>query len=221
MDENKGSEQEDQEKGDDKQVKGIRVTDRRRIHLGGNGDGLTAAASEPPNLKPTYVEELETRTKAAEQRILDVQTRFEQLRTELQQEMDETRRRLNRAADERAQLDKAEFISSLLPAVDNLKRAVEAAEGGSSRESLIDGLRGIASSFESALLAAGAQPIASVGEPFNPDVHEAVDTIEVQPDMVGRVAAEYERGYAIGERLLRPARVRVGRARAEAKNAAE
>jgi molecular chaperone GrpE (heat shock protein) len=48
-----------------------------------------------------------------------------------------------------------------------------------------------------------------------------VDTIEVEPERDGEVTAEYSRGYKIGERLLRPARVQVGRARGEAKTAAE
>src|SRR5438270_3877257 len=80
----------------------IRVTDRRRINLDDQGDIKSAPAAEP-NLKPSYVEELENRAKAAEGKLLEVQSRFDQMRAELQRETDETRQRLNRAADERAQ----------------------------------------------------------------------------------------------------------------------
>lgn len=197
----------------------IRVTDRRRIHLDGNGKEGSEATE--PSLKPSYVEELEARAKAAEQKLFEVQSRFDQLRAQLQRETDETRQRLNRAADERTQREKATFIAALLPVMDNLQRAIEAAENGSSLEAIVDGVKSTANSFEAALAAAGVEPIASVGEPFNPEMHEAVDTIAVEPEREGQVTAEYARGYRIGDRLLRPARVQVGRAKADAKGATE
>lgn len=192
----------------------IRVTDRRRINLDAEAQGVAGedAQSEGPSLKPKYVEELEARTKAAEQKLAEVQSRFEQLRAQLQRETDETRQRLNRAADERAQAAKAQFIESLLPVADNLNRAIEAAERGSSLESVLEGVRGTANSFDNALVAAGVEPIESVGAKFDPELHEAVDTIEVEPERDGTVTAQYSRGYRIGDRLLRPARVQVGRA---------
>ena len=206
----------------------IRVTDRRRVNLNqeGNDEAATSgartqASDEEPNLKPTYVEQLEARTQAAEQKVADVQSRFEQLRAQLQREIDETRQRLNRAADERARREKADFIAALLPVADNLQRAIEAAENGGSFQTMLDGLRGTASSFESALVAAGVEPIVSVGAPFDPELHEAVDTVDVEDELDGTVMAEYSRGYKIGDRLLRPARVQVGRVQAEAKRAAE
>src|SRR5258706_15728699 len=110
----------------------IRVTDRRRILLDDDENTDRGTVAESPSLKPSYVEELEARTKAAKQKTLEVQARFEQLRKQLQSETDETRRRLNRAADERAQREKADFIAGLLPVLDNLQRATNAAAAGSS-----------------------------------------------------------------------------------------
>jgi len=52
-------------------------------------------------------------------------------------------------------------------------------------------------------------------------LHEAVDTVEVDPEMDGRVIEEYSRGFRIGDRLLRPARVKVGRAATQARQASE
>lgn len=189
----------------------IRVTDRRRVQLDDSGDTGQNSAAELPNLKPSYVEELETRTRAAEQKAQEVQTRFDQLRKQLQNETDETRQRLNRAAEERAQGEKANFISALLPVLDNLKRATEAIETGGATEVIAEGIRRTASSFESALAAAGVEPMAAVGQPFDPELHEAVETVEVDPEDEGKVIAEYARGYKIADRLLRPARVKVGR----------
>ena len=188
------------------------MTDRRRIYLDDEGAERVNAETEQPSLKPTYVEELEARTKAAERQVQEVQARFDQLRQQLQRETDETRQRLNRSADERAAGEKAKFISTLLPVMDNLNRAIDAAVAeNASREAILEGVRGIASSFQSALANAGVEPIESVGEQFNPELHEAVDTEETDPEMDGKVIEEYSRGFRMGDRLLRPARVKVGR----------
>ncbi|HKU76098.1 MAG TPA: nucleotide exchange factor GrpE [Pyrinomonadaceae bacterium] len=193
----------------------LRVTDRRRIYLDDQGEERVNAEVEQPNLKPKYVEELEARTVAAEKQVQEVQARFDQLRQQLQRETDETRQRLNRSADERAAGEKAKFISSLLPALDDLNRAIEAENAP--RETILEGIRSIASSIQSALTNAGVEPISSVGEQFDPELHEAVDTEETDWEMDGKVIAEYSRGFRMGDRLLRPARVKVGRARAQAK----
>ena len=199
----------------------LRVTDRRRVYLDDDGSEQVNAEVEQPNLKPTYVEELEARTKAAEKQVQEVQARFDQLRQQLQRETDETRQRLNRSADERAAAEKAKFISALLPVMDNLNRAVGAASEDTSREAILEGIRGIATSFQAALANAGVESIVAVGEEFNPELHEAVDTEETTGDMDGKVIEEYSRGFRMGDRLLRPARVKVGRAPEQARQATE
>ena len=178
----------------------IRVTDRRRIQVDDKGDPNVVV--EPPSLKPSYVEQLEARTKAAEQKVQEVNSRFEQLRKQLQKETDETRQRLNKAADERAHREKADFIAALLPVLDNLQRANESAASGASAEDVAEGVRRTASSFENALTAAGVEPIVSVGELFNPELHEAVETATVESEDEGKVLSEHSRGYKIGDRLL-------------------
>lgn len=198
----------------------VRVTDRRRIYLDDQGEQSNAEA-EQPSLKPTYVEELETRIKAAERQVQEVQSRFDQLRQQLQRETDETRQRLNKAADERAAGEKARFIASLLPVVDDLYRAIQAADEGADRDSLIEGIRRTVNSFENSLANASVEPVPAVGEAFNPELHEAVDTADVDPELDGKVIEEYSRGFRIGDRLLRPARVKVGRAANQARQASE
>lgn len=191
---------------------GIRITDRRRRYLNDNEPQNADSEVTAPNLKPRYVEELENRTRAAEQLANDVQLRFEQLKNTLQKETDETRQRLNRAADERAERSKAEFIASLLPVLDNLERAIDAADSGGSMEQVATGVRQTAESFRNALSAAGAEPLVALGEPFNPELHEAVETVAVDPELDGKVVKVYTSGYRMADRLLRPARVAVGRA---------
>jgi molecular chaperone GrpE len=189
----------------------LRVTDKRRIYLDPEGSEEVNEEAERPNLKPTYVEELEARTQAAERQAQDVQARFDQLRQQLQRETVETRQRLTRSADERVATEKARFITDFLPVLDDLNRAIEAVSGDAPKDAVLEGIRRIATSMQNALTNAGVEPIDSVGEPFDPELHEAVDTADAENDMDGKVISEYSRGFRMGDRLLRPARVRVGR----------
>lgn len=212
-------------RGPEEAAEGFRVTDRRRTTLNETAADEAASQGEgaraEPSLKPSYVEELEARTRAAEQKAADAQARFEQVRAELRRETDEMRQRLARTAEERVAREKASVIGAILPTLDNLRRAVEAADGGGTKEALVEGLRGTISGFENSLAASGVEPVEALGQPFDPELHEAVDTAEVEPELEGTVTAQYSRGYRIGSQLLRPARVQVGRAGDAAQGAAE
>jgi molecular chaperone GrpE len=189
----------------------LRVTDKRRIYLDPEDTETVNEEVEAPNLKPKLVQQLEAEKQAAEKKLQDVLARFEQLRQQLQQETDETRQRLNRSADERAANQNAKFISDFLPVLDDLQRAINAVSENAPREAVLEGIRSIASRIENALTNAGVESVAAVGETFDPQLHEAVDTADTDPEMDGKVISEYSRGFRMGDRLLRPARVRVGR----------
>ena len=66
--------------------------------------------------------------------------------------------------------------------------------------------------FESRMKSLGLREVPSTGEDFNPEVHEAVEIVGAAPEDDNRVVSELQPGYRFGDRLLRPARVRVGRA---------
>ncbi len=200
------------EAGADAREDELRITDKRRIYLDPEGsEQVNEEEAERPNLKPSYVEELEARTQAAERQAQDVQARFDQLRQQLQRETDETRQRLNRSADERAATANAQFITDFLPVLDDLNRAIEAVSADAPKDAVLEGIRRIATNVQNALTNAGVEPITSVGELFDPELHEAVDTVDAESDMDGKVISEYSRGFRMGERLIRPARVRVAR----------
>ena len=204
---------------DEERQEELRITDKRRIHLDRDGSEPINEEIEQPNLKPKYVEELEARTQAAERQVQDVQQRFDRLREQLQRETDETRRRLNRSADERAANENAKFVTDFLPVLDDLERAIDAVSENAPREAVLEGIRSIANRVQNALANAGVEPVAAVGETFDPELHEAVDTAEANAEMDGKVISEYSRGFRMGDRLLRPARVKVGRARDHAQKA--
>jgi|DewCreStandDraft_2_1066082.scaffolds.fasta_scaffold00217_38 molecular chaperone GrpE len=159
----------------------------------------------------TELKEERARREAAEAKLVAIQAKFEELVAKMEKETAEMRERIKKNLEERSQQAQFQFLKTLLPILDNLKLAIEHAEKESSLEKLIEGVKGTARSFEQTLANLGVEPIPSVGSDFNPEVHEAIDTIEVEPDKEGKVTLEYQRGYKIGEKLLRPAKVQVGK----------
>lgn len=97
----------------------------------------------------------------------------------------------------------------LIPALDNLARSLAAAEKGASLEALLNGVRTVERQLLKALESAGVQRVSSVGQPFDPEIHEALATVETQEVPADTVTDELEAGYVLHDRLLRPARVRV------------
>lgn len=155
------------------------------------------------------------RREAAEAKLVGVQAKFEEVKTQMERETQEMRGRMQKTLEDRAKQGQFSFLTTLLPVLDNLNLAIDHAEKDSSLEHLLGGVKGTARSFEQALLSVGVEAVPSIGADFNPEVHEAIDMIETDADNDGKITAEYSRGYRFGERLLRPARVQVGKALAQ------
>src|SRR5215210_7269380 len=101
------------------------------------------------------------------------------------------RSRLMKTLEDRAKQGQFNFLTTLLPVLDNLNLAIDASEKDSSFEHLLNGVKGTARSFEQALTSVGVEPIVSVGAEFNPESHEAVDMVETDAENDGRITAEY------------------------------
>ena len=156
-----------------------------------------------------------TRREAAESKLIGVQAKFEEAKANLEKETADMRARLMKTLEDRAKQSQFNFLTTLLPVLDNLNLAVSASESDASVENLRNGVIGTARSFEQALANVGAEPVPSVGVDFNPELHEAIDMTEVDAERDGKVTAEYSRGYKFGDQLLRPAKVQVGKGRAQ------
>ena len=138
----------------------------------------------------------------------------EQLRHELDEERDRRLRLLaefdnfrRRAARERETASaegRRAALRPLLAVLDTLERALAA---GSSDRDFYDGVAATHRLFVEVLRQAGAEPIESVGRPFDPTVHEAVATVPAQGRPPGTVVQEASRGWRLGGELLRPAQV--------------
>lgn len=215
------TEQEDfnEEMRDEEMTEEIPFTDKRRINI--NSEAAQTNAETPKtDAKSAETIRLENelkeernRREAAEAKLVGVQTKFEEVKNNLERETAEMRERMRKTLEQRAMQGQFNFLTTLLPVLDNLHLAIRAAENNPD-QNLLAGLQGTVNGFEMALLQVGVEPILAVGEQFNPELHEAVDIVESEQD--GVVTAEYSRGYRFGDRLLRPSRVQVGRASAQA-----
>ncbi|MBX6341661.1 MAG: nucleotide exchange factor GrpE, partial [Thermomicrobiaceae bacterium] len=148
------------------------------------------------------IDELEQeRRRAAE--ILDqaqrIQAEFMNYRRRKEQEMQD----LRRLAGER-------LIRQLLPVVDDFHRAIEAVPEAERANPWIQGILLIERKLWSILEAEGVRPIEAVGQPFDPSLHEAV-TVEEGADGADTVVAEFQRGYMLHDRVIRPSMVKVGK----------
>jgi molecular chaperone GrpE len=204
---------------EDEAVK-IPFNDRRRVTEEGIRDGVHEERTEPAGPSPREAE-LETKLKAeterreaAEAKLVGVQAKFEAAKRDLEKETADMRSRLMKTLEDRSKQGQFNFLITLLPVLDNLNLAITASEQDSSLEHLRDGVKGTARSFEQALMSVGVETVPSIGTKFDPEVHEAIDMAEVDAQEEGMITAEYSRGYKFGDRLLRPARVQVGKARA-------
>jgi len=117
------------------------------------------------------------------------------------------RRRVEREREQAAKRDKRELLVVLLDLADNFVGAL--AHINDSPESVVAGLHTIQRRLASALKAQGVTPFESVGQSFDPGVHEAIGTVESDEQEAGTVLDELSRGYYWGDEVLRPARVRV------------
>ena len=156
---------------------------------------LVATRSE---LKRVEAENAELKEKLARR-----QADFENYRKRVDRERSETYNRVD-----------VDIAGKLLPVLDNLKRALDAEASVEATESdefrhFLSGVDLIYKQLNGVLEAFGVQPIAAVGEKFNPHVHEAVDveaSDEHEPDTV---LQEIVAGYKLGDKLIRPALVKV------------
>ena len=203
------------------------VTDKRRFTPEGEAiereQDFQRDSTTEPFEAPSEVEQLRARLKEAEEKrieaerqVRDFADRFRHAQAQLKAETDEQRARLQRTFDQKLEAARGDVVAGLLDTLDNLKRAIAAAEKSENKNSdfiaLLDGVRATANMFEAKMQSLGLSAVPTTGEEFNPEVHEAVEIVPVAKDQDNRVMEEFQTGYRFGARLLRPARVRVGRA---------
>ncbi len=196
----------------------VKVNDRRRFTAegepiaddgGGEAAGRDVAVAEAPAPPDT-----------PDPRLAEQAKRIDELARAYAALVDDNkgfRLRLERERTRVVEAERASVAQALLEAADDLERALAAvagsADGGAPAfRNLVDGVRLSLGALQARIAALGAQRIPVQGLPFDPHVAEAVDTVAVADEAQdGLVVQEVRAGWRIGERVLRPARVRVGR----------
>ncbi len=122
-------------------------------------------------------------------------------------ELDNQRKRLQRDLDQARKFANERLLGELLPVIDNLERALAAdvAEAGGLRagvEMILKQLLGVAAS-------AGLVTVDPLGQPFDPERHQAMSMVEGNGQASNTVVAVFQKGYVLNDRLLRPAMVNV------------
>lgn len=122
-------------------------------------------------------------------------------------ELENFRKRVSREREESFKYANLGLISDLLPALDNLQRAIDAAAGEDAKSGVLQGVRMVLKQFEEILGRNGAVVINAAGEPFDPNLHEA---LQQRPDSgvpPMTVIDVLEQGYKLHDRVIRPSKV--------------
>jgi molecular chaperone GrpE len=126
--------------------------------------------------------------------------------------LEATEARLERNARREADETRARLIQELLPVLDNLDRTIRAAQNGRSDPAMLEGVRMVRQQLEGVLRGYGVERIEALGQRFDPAMHDAIGMIGVDdPHRNGVVVHQVEPGYRFAGRLLRPAKVSVGK----------
>ena len=127
-----------------------------------------------------------------------------------QAEFENFRKRIERERAETVKYASADVVKEMLPVLDNLERAVEAAKNSAEDEGqLREGVEIICKQFRDALFKLGLSEVEAEAAPFDPHVHEAVGRVETDEHPEGTVVEVLQKGYLYKDRLLRPSMVSV------------
>lgn len=117
------------------------------------------------------------------------------------------RKRAQKDAEQDRQYAIMPIVRDLLPALDNLDRALQAASQAKESGKLVEGVQMVAKQFEALLAKNHVERIEAVGKPFDPNLHQAMQQIPAADKPPMTVLQEYERGYTLYDRVVRPSTV--------------
>ncbi len=131
-------------------------------------------------------------------------------------DFDNFRKRSRKDVEEAMRRGREDAVRELLPVADNLERALSAAPAGGAPDPVVDGVRMVLKLLQDALERLGVTRIPTVGERFDPALHEAIQQVETNEHPIGTIVSELVPGYKTSERLVRAAMVAVAKPPAKA-----
>ncbi len=136
-------------------------------------------------------------------------------------DFDNYRKRSRREVDDARKAGREELLKELLPVFDNLERAIQSAQKATEVKAVAEGVSMVGKQFDGTLGRLQITRVPTVGNMFDPSVHEAIQQVETNDHPPGTVVAEVQPGYATGERLIRAAMVVVAKPKGEEEAKAE
>lgn len=128
-------------------------------------------------------------------------------------DLENARKRHQRDREEAIRFANDRLLKEMIPVLDNLERAVNHAEqGDNDSQGLLEGVNMTINQFRKVLEDFGVKPIIALGEDFDPNLHQAMGQIESADQAVNTVISEFQKGYLLNDRLLRPSLVMVAKA---------
>ena len=180
----------------------VRVVDKRwwaREETGGDEEGST---------KPSYVEELERQLADKDELLKSYAAKYK----EAAQEFEQTRDRVRREVTKDIEREKRNVLAAFLDVIDNLDRAIEAGQSHAVDSALLKGVELVRQQFLATLDGYGVTPIEASGEAFDPTSHDALSTVAVDDIALDNVVIDVVKvGYRVGDEVLRPVSVTVGK----------
>jgi len=128
-------------------------------------------------------------------------------------DLENARKRHQRDREEAIRFANDRLLKEMIPVLDNLERAVGHAEQGEDdNQGLLEGVNMTISQFRKVLEDFGVKPINALGADFDPNLHQAMGQVESEDQAPNTVVSEFQKGYLLNDRLLRPSLVMVAKA---------
>jgi len=166
----------------------------------GEGPIPESSQTQEPSESPDPLAQAQAEAARAKEALLRTAADFDNFRKRTRRELEEARR-----------YGREDLLRALLPVFDNLERAIQSAQRSSDVKAMADGLSMVQRQFVDALGREGVARVPTVGQPFDPSMHEAIQQVETEEHAPGTIIAEVQPGYKQGDRLVRAAMVVVAR----------
>ncbi|WP_128102923.1 nucleotide exchange factor GrpE [Paenibacillus sp. DCT19] len=175
-------------------------------------DTTAAESQEPVNeagAAEVQAEEMVGQEQGEIARLMAEAEEHQQRFVRAQADFDNFRRRTQKEKEELAKYASMKLITELVPVIDNFERAMATVPEGTESESFSKGIQMIFRQLESVLNNEGLTAMETVGQPFNPEFHQAIMQVESDEYEEGTVVEEVQKGYMLKDKVLRPAMVKV------------
>ena len=179
----------------------------------GNGAKLSEAHSEerhPKKKKEDKEREVEELKKKLEEKEKEAKENYDRL-LRVAADLENYKKRAAKEREDWTKFANEDLMKAILPFIDNLERAVNHAEKVMDTGVMIEGVRLTLQQVLQTLNKFGLASFESVGKPFDPAMHEAMLVVESDQHEPNRVVEEFQKGYLLNDRLLRPATVSVSK----------